>query len=259
MHAIPFVCVLAAAVPVLLPSDPAAVYAVIDKVVLLPDAQQPTQVELHGAFALAEGRNGSYYQAPRAGVLRFAAGTEVEDCRKQWRELSRLAGSNTVVTFGARYELCADGAPRPRIDTVEAPVVEVPKWSVGFGMNALQQVDYGPPRELSLLPRCLPVDLGTQKGHPHWPERTVVFACTSCTAEDADLRYVFCVESSDGDRVASGLLASTKGPITWTAQLALQVGETITWSVHVVGSKVERAPIARDRFVVPAAAVERQD
>lgn len=260
MHAIPSVFVLAVtAFPVCLPSDPTAVYATIDKVVLLPDAAQATSVEVHGAFALAEGRNGNYYRTPGVGVLRFQLGKDAVACRQQWQELARLAGKGSVISFGARWELCGDGAPPLRIDLAGGPARELPTWSTGVGMQVVENVGYGPARELTLLPRCLPVDLGSQKSHPHWPERTVVFACTSCAAEDADLRYVFVAETSDGDRVASGLVAATKGPTTWATPLALQVGETITWSVYVVGSKVERAPIARDTFVVPAAAVDRKE
>lgn len=262
MHSIFACCVLAVATLPLLPappSDPVAAYAVLDKVVLLPNAEQPTAVELQGAFALAEGQLGSFYRAPRCGVMHFTSGKDLAAALAQWRDLQRCAGTGKVVVFGSRYE--ANDAAKPRWlvqpEGAAPPANPVP-WSVGLGMQVLENVNYGAARELSLLPRCLPVDLGQERRPARRPERSVVFTCTNCAASDGDLRYVFTVATSDGERFASPAIAPGKGLTTWTTQLALQVGERVTWSVHVVGSQVERAPVDVAEFVVPAAAVERK-
>lgn len=237
-------------------SDPAAVYAVLDEVVLSPDAETPTHIELRGAFALAEGTRGDYYRAPRIGVLRFTAGNDAAATKAMWLDLQRLAGTGQVVSFGSRYELLAPGAAPVRVVAAAEPAGAAPPFPGGWGVRALERVDYGPVRELRLLPRCLPVDLGTARTTSERPERQVVFTCTNCTAELDGLRYVFRCETSDGDCFASGPIAPGKGLTTWAPQLALQLGERVEWSVHVVGGDTERAPVARDHFVVPAAAVE---
>jgi hypothetical protein len=256
MHVPPFAVLFLALVPIPLPSDPAGVYAVLDRVVLQPNAEAPTAAELHGAFALAEGHRGQYYRAPQVGVLRFQLGKDGTASVQQWRELAAVAGTGQIVAFGSRYEQ-GTGKAALRVESPDAVPAAATPFATGWGVHALTNVNYGPARELSLLPRCASADLGGERTHEHWPQRTVVFTATNCAAGDEDLRYVFRAETSDGDRFASGLVAPGKGITTWTTDLALQVGETVTWSVQVVGAKVERAPVASAAFTVPAAAVER--
>jgi len=261
MHSFPiavlFTAVSAAFVPHP-PSDPGGVYAVIDKAVLLPSVAAPTSLELHGAFALAEGPRGQYYRAPRAGVLRFGFGKDADACVQQWRAIAAQAGTGAVVWFGSRYEMLGYGAVPPVVLRADEPAGALPAYPTGWDVRVVENVDYGPARELALLPRCLPVDLGNQRQSAERPERRVVFQCSNCKATGDDLRYVFCVETSDGERFASAAIPPGQGTTRWTTDLALQVGETVTWSVHVVGGKDERAPFASDRFVVPAAVVERK-
>ena len=246
---------LAFAAVVPLPSDPAAVFAIVDRVVLQPDDQQPTRIELHGAFALAEGSRGAFYKSPRTGVLRFQLGSDVEATKRTWRDLNKVAGTGKVVSFGSRYDLLAKDAVPTRVLAVDEPEGKLPAFPVGWGLNEAELQDYGPVRALRLLPRCLPVDLGDARVPAAWPTRDVVFSCANCTAGDDDLRYVFRVETSDGERFASGAIRPGKGITTWTPSIALQVGEVVTWSVQVTGARVAQASIDSASFVVPAKAV----
>ena len=61
-------------------------------------------MELHGAFAVAEGSRGDYYRAPRRGVLRFSAGKKPDEAVSQWRELQKHAGSGACVALSSRWE-----------------------------------------------------------------------------------------------------------------------------------------------------------
>ncbi len=248
-------CLLPLAMFGVLPSDQTGIYATIADVVLLPDAQQPVSVELRGAFAVAEGHHGSHYRAPVRGVLRAQLGSDKEATLAEWRDLQKQAGKGTVVSFGSRYDMHREGALPFRVATDDKPAGELPRWVLG-GVHVLQGVEYGPARELALLPVCLPVDLGNERRTSKFPSRRVVFQCTNAVAADADLKYLFRVVTSDGEQHASGLVAPGKGITSWTTSLALQVGEKVTWSVHVVGAKVDKAPIAEAVFTVPAAAVE---
>jgi hypothetical protein len=243
------------AAPASPPSDPVACYATIDKVVLLPDAQNPTQVELHGAFALAEGVSGNFYRAPERGVLRCKLGTDVDATRAMWRDLAKVAGTGEPIAFGSRYETLDPKSVPWRVVAPDAPVGELPAWSIGWGLGKNQGINYGPVQQLRLLPVCLPVDFGTDAGHKHRPGRAVVFTATNVLADRSDLKYVFTCATSDGDRHASGLVAPGKGITTWTVPLALQVGEVVTWTVHVVGDGIESAPVAVGSATVPAKAV----
>lgn len=250
------VAVALAIVPPVPPSDLVGVCALLDKVVPLPNAEQPTSIELHGAFAVAEGGRGNYCRAPRTGVMRFCLGADAEECVRQWRDLLAQAGTGRVVAFGSRHQMNRDGAVPVRVVAAGEPPGALPPYTTGWGVHVIEHVAHGGPRELLLLPRCLPVELG-ERGEPQWPEREVVFTCTNCIAADADLRYVFTIETSDGERFASGPVAPGKGLTAWRTQLALQLGETVTWWVHVVGDKVQRAPQDRGTFTAPASAFEK--
>jgi hypothetical protein len=247
-----------AIVPFPPPSEPTGVFALLDKVVLLPDREQATSVELHGAFAVAEGGRGDYYRAPRTGVLRFTAGADAAESRKQWRDLAQHAGKGTVVAFGFRHEMNADGKVPVRVLAADEAPGTLPPFTTAIGVHVIQNHEWGPVRELLLLPRCLPVEIDPQRRHPEWPSRALVFQCTNCIAGDTDLRYVFTVETSDGDRFASGPVTPGKGLTAWRTDVALQLGERVTWSVQVVGDKVARAPQDRGTFTAPASAFEKQ-
>jgi hypothetical protein len=97
-------------------SDPVGVYALIDKVVLEPNEQTPERIQLWGAFRLAEG--GSQYAAPVRGYLYFAIvpGQE-KQCRAEWNDLKKIAGTGQCVAFGNR------GA---KLSTVRKPKQRVP-------------------------------------------------------------------------------------------------------------------------------------
>lgn len=238
------------------PSDPGCVYALLDEVRFTPDDKAPTQVELRGAFAIAEGERGQYYRAPRRGVLRLALGKDADGTRAQWADLRQQAGTGKVVVFGSRHEALGQGGPGvPALVAADAAAVEATRYTTGWGVHVVDNVRYGPVRELLLLPRCDRVTLDDERLHPSWPERPVVFTATNAIASDEGLHYVFTVATSDGERFASGLVPPGKGITTWTPHLALQVGEQLTWTVQVVGPGIDKAPIDVGTFVVPAKAV----
>ncbi|HEX5050664.1 MAG TPA: hypothetical protein VFZ65_02725 [Planctomycetota bacterium] len=231
------------------PSDPTGVFALLDKVVLLPDDQHPTEVELHGVFAVAAGPLGDYYRAPRRGVVRFAAGKKPDDAVQQWRELAKHAGKGTVLGFSSRWELNAEQALPVRVLGPGEAAGALPVYGTGFGLHEVQGVEYGPVRELLLLPRCADVAFEAARDL-RWPARRCTFTCENCLAKDADLAYVFAVDV-DGERFASKPIPAGAGTTTWSTELVVQPGQTVSWSVHVAGGKVARAPVASASEVVP--------
>jgi hypothetical protein len=118
---------LAIAVIPLHASDPVGVYAVIQKVVMAPDEQHPTTVQLWGAFAIATGgfaRDGSYtpgwYSAPRKGYLYYSAPAGKEGtCLKEWLDFKRVAGTGEAVGFGGRFT--GSGRVRPAEEAPKDP------------------------------------------------------------------------------------------------------------------------------------------
>ena len=82
-------------------SDQVGVYALIERVVFLPDAKTARKVRIFGAFAIAEGKNGDYYRSPQWGVLFFHLDPEKSDqCRAEWSDLAKKSGTGECVGFG---------------------------------------------------------------------------------------------------------------------------------------------------------------
>lgn len=236
-----------------LPSDPVGVFAVLDKVVLKPNAEQPTECELHGAFAVAEGRNGEYYRSPQRGVLRFKPGAKPDEAARQWRELQQKAGSGEVIAFSSRWEQFAEDTAPLLVVGADDPAPPAATYGSAMGLQKVSRDGYGPIKALALLPRCEPVGEVAVSGEARWPARQLTLTCRNCAATDPGLAYVFEVQTSDGERFASGAIAPGKDTTSWTTFLALQPGEKVTWSVHVVGEKVDRAPFDSATFTAVAA------
>jgi hypothetical protein len=81
-------------------SDPVGVYALIDKVVLEPKEGPPERIQVWGVFVLAS-QGGAHHTAPLRGYMDFklAVGNE-ENCRREWADLKKIAGTDDVVAFG---------------------------------------------------------------------------------------------------------------------------------------------------------------
>lgn len=103
-------------------SDFVGVYAVVETVVLEPNAGAPERVQIRGAFALSEGARGSNYGAAQRGYLYYSCPAGKQDiCRREWADLQSVAGKNTGVGFGARY--LPTGRIRKAEETPAAPDV----------------------------------------------------------------------------------------------------------------------------------------
>jgi hypothetical protein len=84
-------------------SDPAGVYARVDRVTLEPNEQNPERIKIWGAFCLAAGR-GDSYREPECGYLYFQVVPGQErQCRAEWADFERVAGKGQCVAFGNRY------------------------------------------------------------------------------------------------------------------------------------------------------------
>jgi hypothetical protein len=85
-------------------SDPVAVYALVDKVVMEPNAGKPEQIQIWGVFATAKPNNGNLYEAPQRGYLYFKLPNAKEDlARNEWADFKSIAGKREAVGFGNRY------------------------------------------------------------------------------------------------------------------------------------------------------------
>jgi hypothetical protein len=122
-------------------SDPIAIYALIDKVVMEPSADNPERVQLWGTFALAVANNSNDYQPAQRGYLYFRlAASNANLARMEWNDLKAVAGKGVPVAFGSRWNMRTQvrkpdqkpenpdsyefgtGVVRVRSDTAYAPI-----------------------------------------------------------------------------------------------------------------------------------------
>ena len=84
-------------------SDWTGIYALVDKVVLEPNATAPERIQLWGAFALANKDDRDSYNPAQRGYLYFACKPGKEEiCRKEWADFKANAGTGQVIGFGGR-------------------------------------------------------------------------------------------------------------------------------------------------------------
>ena len=86
-------------------SDMVGIYSVVEKVVLEPSDSTPERIQIWGAFAFADQRNGSNYEPGQRGYLYYTCPSGQESvCRKEWSDLKSVAGKGTAIGFGMRYK-----------------------------------------------------------------------------------------------------------------------------------------------------------
>ena len=109
-------------------SDPIAVYARVDKVVLEPTPGAPQAIQVWGVFAIAkpDDRNDYlpaapgylYFKLPEAGAGASASASQ-ESARREWAALAQVAGTGQLVSFGSRYRF--EARLRKSIDQPTSP------------------------------------------------------------------------------------------------------------------------------------------
>ena len=125
-------------------SDRFAVYALIDKVVLEPNPDNPERIQVSGVFSMAKANDRNDYDAPQRGYLYFKLPDGKEDlARKEWKDLKSVAGTRQVVSFGSRYQLKA--RVRPADEKRDAPDIYPHETGV---VRVRSDTDYPPVKAL---------------------------------------------------------------------------------------------------------------
>jgi hypothetical protein len=118
--------VIVAGVTTAYASDPTAVYARVDRVVLAPGPDSPDTIQIWGVFSMAKVDDRNDYLAPAGGYLYFKLSTAEATARKEWADFQQVAGTGQIVSFGSRYQLHARlRAPKERVENPDAYVVNV--------------------------------------------------------------------------------------------------------------------------------------
>jgi hypothetical protein len=109
---------------------PPPVCMVVDKIVMEPDANAPTRIQIWGTFIFCPNR--SSFSKPVSGYLYYSAGEGQEEaCRKEWAKLQKLAVEGHIVALGNCGEPKVDGHLRKASDKPVSPV----SFPVGEGLG----------------------------------------------------------------------------------------------------------------------------
>ena len=204
-------------------SDPIGVYALIDRVALEPNAENPSTIQIWGVFAMSPRRPGNDYLPAQRGYLLYAVNRKNEHAtHAEWADLKTLAGTGEAVGFGGRYQ--ENGRVRRGNEAAANPDI----YPLGFGLVKVFSKFQGPNvRELKHVPLPLtPADGGSARaGQVRLVTRNV---------PAADVQYVFEIEGGGSAREISQPISAGKGETSWSPQMRLRSGERYVWRVWVV-------------------------
>jgi hypothetical protein len=207
-------------------SDPVGIYALVEKVVLEP-ADKAERVQVWGVFRLAKPRaGGDEYREPAYGYLYYEvqAGKE-KDCRIEWADLKKVAGTGQAVAFAGRYQKFGD------VRKAAAKPEKPDAYPIADGMQKLNAND-GMAKEL----RSLALPSEPQDGRDV-PEGKVVLGAHGIADKDREkVHYVFEITNAAGDKETSQPVevAERTNVASWTPKMIVKAGEAYTWRVWAV-------------------------
>ena len=125
-------------------SDPIAVYARGDRVVLRPSAEAPQTIQIFGVFSLATPNDRNAYEPPARGYLYFKLAENEAMARREWADLKSIAGTKQIVSFGNRQRLTA------KLRAATAPPEDPDAYLTGWGLTKVSgDTTYTPIRALA--------------------------------------------------------------------------------------------------------------
>lgn len=207
-------------------SDPVGCYAMIDQVILEPNAQAPKAIQLWGVFAMTDGKPGNLYLPAERGYLyyKITPGSE-RATLAEWADMKAMAGKGDVIGFAARY--IAVGKVRRASEPPKNP----DPYPLGSGLiNMRNQQSFGQTSvtEVANVPgQASPTDGGcTSKGPAKFVAKNV---------GDATVQYVFELVGPGNKREQSAPTpAGAGGQTTWVPKMLLTSGAEYTWRVWTV-------------------------
>lgn len=205
-------------------SSPIGILAIIDKVVLEPDEKAPERIQIWGAFSIArKGTGGDKFQDPGKGFLYFQLKTGDEDkCRKEWKDLMKLAKSGKIAAFGNRWE--QDVHARKPEEKPKDPDV----YATSIGLSSMDRdTQYGPARTLvKFASPTEPLD-----GEEVAPGPVTLVLRESIVGEHKDAKVFFELEGPRGAKETSPGVGPGKAETSWTPKLELLAGAKYKWRV----------------------------
>ncbi len=207
-------------------SDPVGVYALVQKVVLEPNADKPERAQVWGVFRVAVKNAGDEYTAPAYGYFHFGlAPGKADDSRREWADMKKVAGTGEVIAFASRY-----GAKGTLHRAAEKPDKADPHPIAG-GLNKLD-ADGEIAKGLRSVPiPDEPADGGTVAGG-----KITLRAHGSADKDRKNVKYVFEITSPSGDKETSDPVAAgdRANVASWSPKMEAKGGGEYTWRAWAV-------------------------
>jgi hypothetical protein len=123
------------------------VYALIDKVVMEPNADNPERIQIFGVFSIATDKQ--TFQPAQRGYLYFTLTADNKDViRKEWSDLKAAAGTRTVIAFGGSG-LAGSFSTIPRLRKQDEKPGAPDPYVLGAGLSRMRSdTDYAPVKSL---------------------------------------------------------------------------------------------------------------
>jgi hypothetical protein len=246
--------------------DSIGVYALIDRVVLEPDARNPERIQMWGVFAIANPitvENGElmklefgvFHPARRGYVYYHPNPLDPEGSRSEWAKLAAVAGSGNPVAYGGMFPVPGPGEPNAnysdpswlrrvltyngRVRRAGEPVANPD----AFPLRMAAPGRFGAPAfQVQRVPEPLsPADGGSAAPDARFVVRNV---------KDPTLLYVFEIEGPDGIVAKSEPIAPGDGQTTWSPLVPLKRGASYTWRVWAAAANGTQFPPAEATFRV---------
>jgi hypothetical protein len=123
-------------------SGPVALYALVDKVTLEPNADKPERVRVAGVFMVARGQSDDYAPPERGYVYFVLPKEKYELVRRECSDLQSIAGTRQVIGLGSSW--FANVRVRKADEEAKSPDA----YPIG---NGLMKINSDQPRAKALL------------------------------------------------------------------------------------------------------------
>jgi hypothetical protein len=214
---------------------------VVDKIVLEPNGQAPTAIQIWGTFIFLEGR-GVKYGAPQRGYLYYtvAPGKE-EECRKEWANLRKLAAEDQIIALGMCGVPKVEGHLRKADEKPQTPVV-FPLSENGF-MPGERHVDHGSLKPLLDSPTPVSPADGVRLANG----KVTLTVKNIRDKEHTKAKYLFEIQNGAGESEQSPPITAGEKQTEWSPKMTVKAGQSYTWRVRANQGKWQ-GPSTSARF-----------
>jgi hypothetical protein len=209
-------------------SDPIGIYALVDRVVLEPDAASAERIQIWGAFALATGR-GEEYAEPATGFMYFSLPEKkAETARKEWADLKKLAGTGKCLAFAGRYQ--EKGKVRRSEESAKRPDV----YPIAQGVTEVRaKTEYPPIKALS----SLPVPLSPADGAEAVVGSVMLKVRATAENEPTGAKCYFEIEGPAKEKEASPGVVPSGNEASWSPAMKVEPGKKYIWRAWTADGK----------------------